>query len=124
MISLGLLAGAGCALQAGVDEHSTAVSILLGLIITGVGVGLGMPAMGAALSGSIAPQHFGIAVGAMTTVRQLGQTVGVAVLGVVFESGADPADGLNRVHLTAAALGIVAATWRFTKIHKIVGTPV
>jgi hypothetical protein len=125
MISTGLLvAAAGCALQAGLDEQSTALSILAGLVVTGAGIGLAMPSMGGALLGSVAPQRFGIAVGAMTTCRQLGQSLGVAALGVVFSSGASPADGLNRVCLTAAALGMVAAACGFLLIRETVGARV
>jgi MFS family permease len=108
MIGAGLLlAAAGSALQGGVDDQSTAWSILAGLAVTGIGVGLTMPAMGAALLGSVAPQRFGVAVGVMTTCRQLGQSVGVLMLGLVFDSGTTPADRLNRVHLTAAVLGVL-----------------
>lgn len=120
VISAGLLvAAAGCALQAGLDEQSTATSILAGLVVTGIGVGVTMPAMGGALLGSVAPQQFGIAVGAMTTCRQLGQSAGVAVLGLVFATGASPAEGLNRVCLTAAALGLLAATFGLLLIRKL-----
>jgi hypothetical protein len=127
VISTGLLlAAAGCALQAGLDEQSTATSILAGLVVTGVGVrvGLTMPAMDSALLGSVAPQRFGIAVGVMTTCRQLGQSLGVAVLGLVFATGASPADGLNRVCLTAAAAGLVAATLGLLLIRESVGARV
>ncbi|MBP2327602.1 MFS family permease [Kibdelosporangium banguiense] len=125
MISAGLLlAGAGCALQAGLDESSTTVSILAGLVVTGVGVGLVMPSMGGALLGSVAPERFGIAVGAMTTCRQLGQSVGVAVLGLVYESGVSPADGLNLVYLTAAVAGFVSSVLGFLLIRKTVGAGV
>jgi MFS family permease len=125
MIGIGLLvAAAGCALQAGLDDQSTARSILAGLVVTGAGVGLAMPSMGGALLGSVAPQRFGIAVDAMTTCRQLGQSLGVAALGVVFSSGTGPADGLNRVCLTAAALGLVAAACGFLLIGKTVGARV
>lgn len=119
-----LLGGAGCALQAGLDAGSTALSILCGLIVTGVGVGVLMPAMGTALFATVPPQRFGVAVGASTTARQLGQTLGVAVLGVVFQSGADAVDGLNRVYLVAAGLGFAAAATGFMLIRENVGTTV
>ncbi|MCE7004004.1 MFS transporter [Kibdelosporangium philippinense] len=119
-----LLGGAGSALQAGIDAHSTALSILCGLIVTGIGVGLLMPAMGTALFATVPPERFGVAVGASTTARQLGQTVGVAVLGIVFQSGAGAVDGLNRVYLVAAGLGFAAAATGFLLIRENVGTMV
>ncbi|RSM71557.1 MFS transporter [Kibdelosporangium aridum] len=119
-----LLGGAGSALQAGLDAGSTALSILCGLIVTGIGVGVLMPAMGTALFATVPPQRFGVAVGASTTARQLGQTLGVAVLGVVFQSGTDAVDGLNRVYLVAAGLGFAAAATGFLLIRENVGTTV
>ncbi|MFF0523608.1 hypothetical protein ACFYTC_33330 [Actinomadura nitritigenes] len=74
-----LLSGLGCALQAHLDAGSGAFSITLGLIVTGAGVGLMIPAMGAAVLTAAPPDRRGTA-GAMTTFRQLGQTLGVAAL--------------------------------------------
>ncbi|MER6815216.1 MFS transporter [Spirillospora sp. NPDC000708] len=75
-----LLSGLGCALQAHLDAGSGASSITLGLIVTGAGVGLMLPAMGAAVLTAAPPDRRGTAAGAMTTFRQLGQTLGVAAL--------------------------------------------
>ncbi|MFD0688974.1 MFS transporter [Actinomadura fibrosa] len=83
-----LLNGAGCALQAHLDAGSTASSITLGLVVTGAGVGLLVPSMGAAVMAAAPPGRQGAAAGAMTTFRQLGQTLGVAALGVLFQRGA------------------------------------
>ncbi|WP_207401100.1 MFS transporter [Actinomadura roseirufa] len=114
-----LLSGAGCALQAGLDGGSTASSLTVGLVVTGAGVGLMLPAMGTAVLTAAPPDRRGTAAGAMTTFRQLGQTLGVAALGALFQSGAGArargesdaaalAAGLDRVYLAAAALGIAA----------------
>ncbi|WP_171163372.1 MFS transporter [Streptomyces sp. I05A-00742] len=105
-----LLSGLGCALQAGLDAGSTAVSVAAGLAVTGVGVGLTGPVMGAAVLAALPPERAGTAAGAMTTFRQLGQTVGVAAFGVLFRHGAPaPYAGLDRVLLAAAAVGAVGA---------------
>ncbi|MGW3041041.1 hypothetical protein ACWC9T_13610 [Kitasatospora sp. NPDC001159] len=58
-----------------------------GLVLTGVGVGLMGPAMGAAVFAALPPERAGVAAGAMTTFRQLGQTLGVAAFGVLFQQG-------------------------------------
>ncbi|ALG10089.1 MFS transporter [Kibdelosporangium phytohabitans] len=118
MITLGLLlGGAGSALQAGLDNDSTATAILTGLVVSGLGVGLLMPATGAVLFASVPAERVGVAVGVSTTARQLGQTLGVAALGLVFQAGHGSVDGLNRVYLTTAALGVIAAVVAFTTIH-------
>lgn len=99
-VGLGLLlSGVGCALQAWLNP-----SLLPGLIVTGIGVGVVMPAMGGAVMAAVPPERAGMAAGAMTTARQLGQTLGVALFGAVFEA----AGGLNAVYLTAGGLGAAA----------------
>ncbi|MBO2451397.1 MFS transporter [Actinomadura barringtoniae] len=95
-VGIGLLAGGlGCALQAW--------SLTPGLVVTGIGVGIAGPSMGAAVMASAPKERGGMAAGAMTTFRQLGQTLGVAVLGVVYQSES----GLDGVYLTAGAIGLV-----------------
>lgn len=120
ILSIGLLLSAvGCALQAGLDSHSSASSVAFGLAVTGVGVGLMGPTMGAAVFAALPSERGGMAAGAMTTFRQLGQTLGVALFGVLFQhSGASLADGLNRVLIAAAAAGIVGTVLACTFVPK------
>lgn len=95
-LGTGLLVSAlGCALQAQLDGASTAVALLPGLLVTGVGVGLIVPAMSGAVLAAAPPERAGMAVGAMTTFRQLGQTLGVAALGVLFQTRAHGAAGVD-----------------------------
>nr|WP_042179555.1 MFS transporter [Kibdelosporangium sp. MJ126-NF4]CEL13887.1 Putative integral membrane efflux protein [Kibdelosporangium sp. MJ126-NF4]CTQ88255.1 Putative integral membrane efflux protein [Kibdelosporangium sp. MJ126-NF4] len=125
MIALGLLlGGAGSALQAGLGVGSTATAILAGLVVSGIGMGLLIPAMGTVLFSSVPAEHVGIAVGVSTTARQFGQTLGVAALGVVFQTGADTVDGLNRVYLVTAGLGVAAAVVAFAMIRDRTGARV
>ncbi|GGX42785.1 MFS transporter [Streptomyces noursei] len=105
-----LLSGIGCALQSGLDTGSSAGSLAAGLALTGVGVGLMGPTMGAAVFAALPPERGGMAAGAMTTFRQLGQTLGVAVFGVLFQqSVAALPEALNRVLIAAAAAGIIGS---------------
>lgn len=105
-----LLSGIGCALQSGLDAGSSAGSLGAGLALTGVGVGLMGPAMGAAVFAALPPERGGMAAGAMTTFRQLGQTLGVAAFGVLFQqSSAALPEALNRVLIAAAAAGIIGS---------------
>ncbi|KAB2359468.1 MFS transporter [Actinomadura montaniterrae] len=114
-----LLSGIGCALQAHLDGGSGASSITLGLIVTGAGVGLMIPAMGAAVMTAAPPERRGTAAGAMTTFRQLGQTLGVAALGVLFQNAPhDTAKGLDHVYLAAAVTGLAAAALAFTALGR------
>ncbi|TDD63594.1 MFS transporter [Actinomadura rubrisoli] len=117
-----LLSGVGCALQADLDGGSTASSITLGLVVTGAGVGLMIPAMGTAVLAAAPAGRRGMAAGAMTTFRQLGQTLGVAALGVLFQDGTrdDPAavaKSLDHVYMAAALIGMAAAVLAFATVR-------
>ncbi|WNM29016.1 MFS transporter [Streptomyces sp. Li-HN-5-11] len=80
-----LLIGAGCALNGLlVDGGSSWAAAVPGLLVIGLGIGVGMPATGSAVFASVPPQRAGMGSGAMATFRQLGQALGVAILGVVF----------------------------------------
>jgi predicted MFS family arabinose efflux permease len=56
-------------------------TLLPGLILTGIGLGIAGPATSTAVLAAAPPDRAGMASGAMATVRQLGQTLGVALLG-------------------------------------------
>ncbi|MGK3202654.1 MFS transporter [Amycolatopsis sp. MEPSY49] len=74
--------------------------IPIGLAVTGVGVGIAGPSMGAAVAVAAPPGRAGMAAGILTTTRQFGQTLGVAVLGIAYQAG-----GLTPVYVVAAACG-------------------
>ncbi|MBB5122026.1 multidrug MFS transporter [Streptomyces eurocidicus] len=82
-----LLIGAGAFLQATIDADSSWTVLVPGLAVTGVGVGLATPMLASAALASVAPERGGMASGAVNTARQLGNALGIAVLGVVFHAG-------------------------------------
>jgi EmrB/QacA subfamily drug resistance transporter len=59
-----------------------------GFAVTGIGTGLAVPSFTAAVLGSVPPDRGGMASGTVSTARQLGFAIGIAVLGSVFEAGA------------------------------------
>jgi EmrB/QacA subfamily drug resistance transporter len=94
LLGAGVLLGAlGCLLQLG-------LTVPAGLAVTGIGVGIAGPAMGAAIAAAAPPGRAGMAAGILTTTRQFGQTLGVAVLGIAYQAG-----GLTPVYVMAAACG-------------------
>ncbi|MFC4945339.1 MFS transporter [Pseudonocardia sp. GCM10023141] len=103
-----LLSGIGCALQ-GASAQPDPWSIAPGLLVTGLGIGIAGPAIAGAVMATVIPEQAGRVSGLMTTVRQLGQTLGVAALGIVF-AGAAPGTGLGRVGAVAAGLALLAGT--------------
>ncbi|MEU4210214.1 MFS transporter [Streptomyces sp. NPDC026206] len=87
-VGLGLsLIGVGALLQAFVGAESTWTALAPGLAVTGIGVGLATPALAATAMASVPPERSGMASGAVNTARQLGNALGIAVLGVVFHAG-------------------------------------
>jgi predicted MFS family arabinose efflux permease len=82
-----LLVGAGALLQSLLGADSTWITLLPGLTVTGIGVGLATPVMASAAMAQVAWQRAGMAGGALNTGRQLGNALGIALLGAVFQAG-------------------------------------
>ncbi|MFI6920616.1 MFS transporter [Nonomuraea spiralis] len=114
-IGLGmLLVGAGVAGQAVLTGDSGWAALVPGAAVVGVGVGVAVPNVTAATMASVPPERVGMAAGAVSTFRQLGFAVSVAVLGTVFRAklqdaldhtvseAAAYASGLNATFLTVA----------------------
>ncbi|WP_051966975.1 MFS transporter [Kitasatospora mediocidica] len=80
-----LLIGAGALLQSTVGAGSSWTALLPGLALTGVGVGLATPSLAAAAMAAVPVERGGMAAGAVNTARQLGNALGIAVLGAVFQ---------------------------------------
>jgi EmrB/QacA subfamily drug resistance transporter len=98
LLGSGVLLGAlGCVLQLG---RPSVPGIALGLAVTGIGIGIAGPATGTAIAAAAPPGRAGMAAGILTTTRQFGQTLGVAVLGIAYQAG-----GLTPVYVVAAACG-------------------
>jgi hypothetical protein len=81
-----VLIGAGSALLGLVGAHSGALTLLPGLAVVGVGVGLAIPTLTVAAMSAAPPQLGGMVAGTLNTARQLGYALGVAVLGLIFRS--------------------------------------
>lgn len=104
-----LLIAAGSGLQAVLDSDSSGSTIMLGLVVSGLGVGIATPSLSAAALASAPAERGGMAGGAVNTFRQLGYALGIAVFGVIFQSRVEHVirhDGsVPSPHDTAAALG-------------------
>lgn len=81
-----MLIGAGALAQAILGESSRWPSLLFGLLVVGIGVGLVNPNLASATMASVPMQRGGMAAGAMSTGRQLGFAFGIALLGTIFQS--------------------------------------
>jgi len=84
-----LLIGLGSLLNA-LTVHATSSWPALqgGYALIGVGVGLVMPTLASSAMGAVEPRRSGMAAGSLTTARQLGFAIGIAVLGTAFATRA------------------------------------
>jgi fucose permease len=105
-VAFGLMA-VGIALYALVDPAGDAGSwtrLLPGLLITGLTLGILMP-LSSELTVAAAPQdQIGVAASAGTMFRQVGNSVGVAIMGVLMTSQADDAADEIRRQAAGGAL--------------------
>ena len=111
-----LLIAAGC-LMLGTSVHagSGQSALFAGLAVAGAGVGLATPVLVSAAVSAVPPARAGMAGAAVNTFRQLGLTLGIALLGAVFSNRlrsaptlrAGYAAGIDRVFLLSAAAGLI-----------------
>jgi MFS family permease len=66
------------------DDAWAYIRILPGLLMIGVGMGIGFPALNVGAMGAVAGPEVGLASGILNTARQLGAAIGVAVLIATF----------------------------------------
>ncbi|MCF6744622.1 MFS transporter [Blastococcus sp. KM273128] len=83
-----LLIGSGALLMSVVDAGSSWRTLVAGLAVLGVGVGMANPTLASAALATVPRERSGMASGAVNTARQLGFAIGVAALGTVFTSAA------------------------------------
>ena len=66
------------------DNAWTYIRILPGLLLIGVGMGMGFPALNVGAMGAVTGQELGLASGVLNTARQLGAAIGIAILIATF----------------------------------------
>jgi EmrB/QacA subfamily drug resistance transporter len=103
-------------LRAGLTEDASWLTLLPGLAITGVGVGLANPLTTFAHLGVLPPAQGGLASALNNTARQIGLAIGIAVLGALLEAGLRDggggkafADGVGELLLISAGLSLLGA---------------
>ncbi|MBV8527288.1 MAG: MFS transporter [Candidatus Dormibacteraeota bacterium] len=80
-----LLVAAGLSLMHGLTTTSDWTSLLPGMIVGGIGIGLANPAIARIALGVVPPQRSGMASGINNTFRIAGLATGVALLGAIFQ---------------------------------------
>lgn len=76
--------GAGLVLLTVVDERMSLIAVEAALIVIGVGLGLNTGPVNAVAVASVHPRRSGTASGLLNTMRMIGATLGIAVLGTIY----------------------------------------
>ncbi|MCM3444119.1 MDR family MFS transporter [Metabacillus halosaccharovorans] len=81
---LGLIIMAiGLIMNSTLQVESSLTRLILQLIVVGIGLGVNMPVFNITVQNAVSHKYLGVATSAMQTFRQIGGTVGVALLGSV-----------------------------------------
>ncbi|HEX5642921.1 MAG TPA: MFS transporter [Thermoleophilia bacterium] len=112
-------AGAACfaiglTLLAQLGGDTTLLDVMWRAAFIGVGMGLAMPTLSAASMASLPPQVRGVGSGSLNTMRQVGFTVGVALLVAVFTHTV----AQNARQATRQAAGVIAAQPQLSAAEK------
>jgi DHA2 family methylenomycin A resistance protein-like MFS transporter len=116
VVTTGLaLAGLGLLALGFVHANTAYGNVWWRLAIVGIGFGLTMsPLTGAAIA-AVSPQEGGLASGVVSTARQIGAVLGVAVLGAIVRTqesgGASFEAGLNSAFVAAGAITLASAVF-------------
>ncbi|MDT3443844.1 MULTISPECIES: MFS transporter [unclassified Pseudofrankia] len=103
----GLAAGTGVALVAA--ERASGAAAGAGLVLAGVGIGLALPAVVSTAVAAVPGARAGLGAGLNNTARQIGGTLGIALLGGVVAGAGSERVGIGRALIAVAAAYTVAA---------------
>jgi EmrB/QacA subfamily drug resistance transporter len=106
--------GVGLVLLAQLGGDTTLWDVMWRIAFLGVAMGLAMPTLSAASMASLPPQVRGVGSGSLNTMRQVGFTIGVAVLVAIFTSAVTH----NAQHATRQAMGYVAVQPKLNPAEK------
>ncbi len=103
------------ALAAGeIGVRGDVVALVPGLILVGAGMGLGITPLATLIMAGMKPEHAGSTSGVLATAQNVGNAIGVAVIGVLFfgavHSGIGGAFQLCEIVLAGVLLAVVALT--------------
>ncbi len=116
--ALVLAAGHGVLLLAvaGVGTGGSVAALVPGLLLIGAGMGLAITPLATIILSGVRPEHAGAASGALATMQNVGNALGVAIIGVIYFGAAN--GGLaSAFKLSLAALAaIVVAVAALTRV--------
>jgi EmrB/QacA subfamily drug resistance transporter len=93
-------------LRVGMKPDASALSLMPGLAVCGIGVGLANPLATFAHLGVLPPAQGGLAAALNNTARQIGLAVGIAILGALLEASIDEAPAEPAARAAAFSDGV------------------
>jgi EmrB/QacA subfamily drug resistance transporter len=122
------LVGVSLLLFARLDEHSNFWSLLPAMIVGGIGMALSMSPTTAAAMGSVPLDKAGVGSAVLNSMRQVGGSMGIAVMGAIIASYGEPGrgpagvsnfiDGLHAALLVSAAIAFAASIVAVATIRR------
>ncbi|MFI2662499.1 MFS transporter [Micromonospora carbonacea] len=106
-----VLMGAGALIQAPFTGNSglAFVATLVGLLAFGFGISFTLPALVAGIASTVPTEFAGIGAGTLNSARQVGSSLGVAVLGVVLSLSASNASGTRSALIVGGVTLLIGA---------------
>lgn len=112
------LAGAGTLLLVLTEAKAGDALTVIGLLLVGFGVSFTLPSLMAAVMSAVPKEQAGAISGALNSSRQLGATLGVAVLGAIVEGSDSMTHGVRLSLLLAAVILLGGSLLSFTFIGR------
>ncbi|MEV4636515.1 MFS transporter [Actinoplanes sp. NPDC049548] len=106
-----VLMGLGALVQAPFtgDSGAALAATIVGLLVFGCGVSFALPALVAGVASTVPAEFAGIGAGALNSARQVGASLGVAVLGVILSLASSTAAGTRSALLVGGVVLLVGA---------------
>jgi MFS family permease len=124
-----ILLGGSLLILSRLDVHSSYWNIFPGLVLGGFGMAMSMTPTTAAVMGSVPVNKAGVGSAVLNSMRQVGGSLGIAVMGAIlatyanFTGGQRPnpaqfVDGLQHALLVSAAIAFAAAIVAIVTVRK------
>jgi DHA2 family methylenomycin A resistance protein-like MFS transporter len=106
-----VLMGVGALVQAPFtgDSGFALAATLVGLLVFGFGISFALPALVAGVASTVPPEFAGIGAGTLNSARQIGASLGVAVLGVVLSLASSNASGTRTALIVGGVVLLIGA---------------
>jgi predicted MFS family arabinose efflux permease len=123
-----LLVAVSLLIYASLDERSSYWNVLPAMVVGGLGMALAMSPTTAAAMGSVPTDQAGVGSAVLNSMRQVGGSMGIALMGAIVAASADSSGGgrgghdfvrgLHHALVVAAAIAFVAAIVAVLTIRK------